>query len=151
MDFSIRPAGGNDIPGMCALLAELFAIEPDFESDAGKQAAGLSLLLGSPSGASLLLVAEASGEVIGMCSVQRLISTAEGGPVGLLEDLIVKERYRGNNVGTKLISEALKWCKAHQLSRLQLLRDLDNKGARSFYTGNGLNDTRLVCMRILLS
>ena len=147
MDVLIRPAKTSDIPRMCGLLSELFSIESDFSPDSQKQAKGLSLLLADRSGLSAVLVAEEGDEIIGMCSVQTLISTAEGGPVGLLEDLIVRKDHRGNGIGTRLLSEIFRWCDTKNISRLQLLRDADNESALKFYAGNGWTDTNLVCMR----
>ncbi len=147
MNFTIRPARASDIPGMCDLLAELFSIESDFCADRKRQSRGLELLLCDTSGASIVFVAEKGDEIAGMCSVQILISTAEGGPVGLLEDLVVKSKYRGNGIGTRLLSEIVGWSAKKNLSRLQLLRDTDNIGALKFYAGNDWNDTKLICMR----
>lgn len=149
MNLSIRRAGSDDIPGMCDLLCELFSIESDFSPDREKQSRGLELLLNDTSGSSLVLVAEGRHEIIGMCSVQMLISTSEGGPVGLLEDLIVREDHRGNGIGTRLLSEIVKWCMTKNISRLQLLREVDNLMAMTFYAGNGWSSTKLVCMRKL--
>ncbi|HEX8949686.1 MAG TPA: GNAT family N-acetyltransferase [Dissulfurispiraceae bacterium] len=132
---------------MCGLLSELFSIEADFEPDGGKQAKGLKLLLDDRPGSSLVLVAEREAEIIGMCSVQMLISTAEGNTVGLLEDLVVRSDHRGSGIGTCLLSEAVKWCAVNGISRLQLLRDADNEKARGFYLRKGWSETRLVCMR----
>lgn len=150
MDALIRPANKSDIPQMCGLLSELFSIESDFSPDSQKQATGLSLLLNDKSGLSIVLVAEKGDEIVGMGSVQTLISTAEGGPVGLLEDLIVRRDYRGKGIGTRLLSELLRWCDIKNVSRLQLLRDADNGSALKFYRGNGWSSTRLVCMRKML-
>jgi len=147
MDVLIRPAKTADIPRMCGLLSELFSIESDFSPDSQKQAKGLSLLLTDSSGLSAVLVAEEGDEIIGMCSVQTLISTAQGGPVGLLEDLIVRKDQRGNGIGTRLLSAIFRWCKTKNISRLQLLGDADNESALKFYAVNGWADTNLVCMR----
>ena len=132
---------------MCGLLSELFSIESDFSPDSQKQATGLSLLLTDRSGSSAVLVAEKGDEIVGMCSVQTLISTAEGGPVGLVEDLIVRKDYRGNGIGTRLLSEIFRWCDSKNISRVQLLRDFDNMNALMFYAMNGWSSTKLVCMR----
>ena len=146
----IRSAGADDIPQMCDLLAELFSIESDFSPDRNKQAGGLNLLLGDASGSSIVFVAEKEGEIIGMCSVQTLISTAEGGPVGLLEDVIVRKEHRGKGIGKRLLSGVVGWCGAKNISRLQLLRDADNIEALEFYGANGWTGINLVCMRKML-
>jgi GNAT superfamily N-acetyltransferase len=147
MDVLIRPAKKVDMPSMCLLLSELFSIEADFSPDRQKQATGISLLLNDKSDLSIVLVAEKGEEIVGMCSVQTLISTAQGGPVGLLEDLIVRKDSRGNGIGKRLLSEIFRWCATKNISRLQLLRDLDNESALKFYECNGWAETRLVCMR----
>lgn len=143
----IRQAEAGDISQMCDLLFELFSIEADFIPDGGKQAQGLELLLNNKTNSSVVFVAEKDNEIIGMCSVQTVISTAEGGPVGLLEDLIVRNDHRRNGTGTRLLSEIFKWCTAKNISRIQLLRDSDNLKAMIFYNVNGLSSTKLVCMR----
>ena len=150
MHISIRRAVSADISGMCDLLSELFLIESDFRVDAKKQADGLALLINDKSGSSAVFVAEDAGKVVGMCSVQTLISTAEGGPVGLVEDMIVNRQYRRRGMGRAILSEIMKWGIEKKMTRLQLLRDADNADALEFYARNGWSDTRLVCMRKLI-
>ncbi len=147
MEILVRRATSGDIPGMCGLLSELFSVEADFRPDERKQAQGLTLLINDGSGSSAVLVAEDAGEIVGMCSVQMLISTAEGGPVALLEDVIVRREYRGKGIGAGLLSEVAGWCSDKKISRLQLLRDSDNESAMRFYSANGWSATNLVCMR----
>jgi GNAT superfamily N-acetyltransferase len=143
----IRQARVDDIPHLCDLLAELFLIESDFSPDREKQAQGLNLLIGDTSGSSAVFVAEKAGAIVGMCSVQTLISTAEGGRAGLVEDLIVRREYRGKGVGTAMLSRISSWCATREMTRLQLLCDADNAGALRFYAGDGWSATRLLCMR----
>jgi GNAT superfamily N-acetyltransferase len=147
MDVIIRPAKTADIPSLCSLLSELFLIESDFSPDSQKQAKGLSLILTDRSGSAAVLVAEKEDEIVGMCSVQTLISTAEGGPAGFVEDLVVRKDCRGNGIGSRLLSEILTWCDTKGISRVQLLRDSDNNNALTFYAANGWRSTKLVCMR----
>ncbi len=144
---TIRTAKPSDIPQLVALLKELFTIEADFDFDQDKQAHGLNLLLNTEK--DCVLVAEQLGDnkVLGMCTVQTLISTAEGGPVGLLEDLIVAADYRNHGVGVKLLAEAVKWAESHGLKRLQLLADKNNLPALNFYQKQGWQSTQLICLR----
>jgi ribosomal protein S18 acetylase RimI-like enzyme len=143
----IRPAVTDDVPQMCDLLSELFSIESDFSPDRQKQARGLNLLLNDLSNTSIVLVAEEEGEILGMCSAQTLISTVEGGPVGLLEDVIVRKERRGQGIGGRLLLEVFEWCSGRNITRIQLLRDADNTEALKFYRAGGWSDTRLLCMR----
>ncbi len=150
MDLLIRRATPADIPQMCDLLSELFSIESDFSPDRRRQAKGLNLLLDDASGSSALFIAEEDGEIVGMCSVQTLVSTAEGGPVAMLEDVIVRKERRRKGIGKMLLSKVVRWCAGKNISRLQLLRDVDNEPALKFYAGNGWTGTNLTCMRMMI-
>ncbi len=150
MDVAIRPARPGDIPRMAELLEDLFTLEADFAPDVEKQVKGLSALVGDPSGHSLVLVADRAGEVVGMVTVQTLISTAEGGRVGFVEDVIVDHGHRGRGVGTRLLAEAAQWSRKKGLKRLQLLADRENLPAVDFYIRRRWSGTRLVCLRKML-
>jgi ribosomal protein S18 acetylase RimI-like enzyme len=145
--ITIRTAKPSDIPQLVELLKELFTIEADFDFDQDKQARGLNLLLNSDK--DCILVAEQLGDskVLGMCTVQTLISTAEGGAVGLLEDLVVAADFRHQGIGAKLLAEAVKWAECRGLERLQLLADKNNLPALNFYQKKGWESTQLVCLR----
>ncbi len=150
MDLTLRHARSGDIPRMCDLLAELFSIESDFVPDREKQVHGISTLIAHPPGKVLILVAVIDELVVGMATVQTLISTAEGGGVGLIEDVIVDQKFRNWGAGTLLFEELVTWSKRAGLKRLQLLADRDNQAALNFYSFRGLDLTRLICLRKLL-
>ena len=145
MPITIRHARTNDTLAMAGLLGQLFAIEADFVADGQAQVRGLSLLLGA---AACLLVADEDGMVVGMVSVQPLISTAEGGVVGLMEDLVVAEECRGRGIGSRLLHAALDWAQAQGMTRVQLLADHNNAKALQFYAKHSFYKTQLVCLRI---
>ena len=142
----IRVATAEDIGAMLALLHALFAIEADFAFDPDKQRRGLELLL-SRGEAARLLVAEHAGSIVGMCSLQCLISTAEGGEVGLIEDMVIAEAWRGRGIGRRLLEAMEAWARTRGLSRLQLLADRHNRPALSFYEALGWSGTQLLALR----
>ncbi len=150
-DIITRRARPEDIPALCDLLEDLFTIESDFAPDVEKQVKALSMLLTDPSDSSLVLVAVMEGKVIGMVSVQTLVSTAEGGKVGLVEDMIVDRQFRGRGIGTLLLNRAVEWGRDRKLKRLQLLADRENMPAVDFYANNGWTATKLGCFRMLLT
>ena len=143
----IRIAIPTDIPQLVALLKALFAIEADFEFDADKQTRGLNLLLSSEKDKVLVAVSLDDTQVLGLCTVQTLFSTAEGGRVGLLEDLVVAADFRNQGIATKLLAEAVSWAECQGLKRLQLLADKNNESALNFYQKQGWQATQLVCLR----
>jgi ribosomal protein S18 acetylase RimI-like enzyme len=143
--ITIRTAEPSDVAQLAALLEELFAIEADFAFDRDKQIQGLKQLLASEKDA--LFVAESDRRVVGMCSLQTLISTAEGGPVGLVEDLIVTEAFRHQGIGEKLLAATVDWAERRGLKRLQLLADKNNGPALQFYAKQAWQPTQLICLR----
>ncbi len=141
----IRPATPDDIKVMTTLLKELFDLEPDFHFKPVKQRAGLRRLIKDPNAA--VFVAERDSLVVGMCTVQMVISTAEGGRSGWVEDLVVHNKFRGQGIGRELLAAAETWAEDHKLSRLQLLADSRNGPALDFYLSQGWDNTSLVCRR----
>jgi ribosomal protein S18 acetylase RimI-like enzyme len=145
LPLTVRPAETTDMAMLVALLRQLFAIEEDFRIDEDRQRRGLAMLLENPQ--ALILVAEAAGRVIGMCSGQLLVSTAEGGPAFLMEDVVVAESFRGRGAGRLLVSAMADWAATRGAFRLQLLADRDNSRALSFYQAIGWQTTKLICLR----
>lgn len=141
----IRQAQSRDIEKLVSLLMQLFAIEADFDIDVQKQRDGLHLLIRNQK--SVVLVAEMQSEIVGMCTMQVLISTAEGAWVGLVEDMIVHEQLRGQGIGTRLLKEMEQTAHMLGLSRIQLLADKENRSALHFYRSNEWQETKLVCFR----
>ncbi|MDQ7001869.1 MAG: GNAT family N-acetyltransferase, partial [Ghiorsea sp.] len=70
---------------------------------------------------------------IAMCTLQPLISTAEGGTVGMVEDLIVSEQWRGKGLGTALLNAVEAVALGQGMSRLQLLAGRGNAEAQLFF------------------
>jgi len=145
----IRHACEEDLFVMTALLSELFTIEPDFSPDVRRQREGLAALMGKRD--ATLLVACVQSEIVGMCTLQPLISTAEGGVVGMVEDLVVAESFRNIGIGCKLLEAIEKISIEQGMSRLQLLADQGNDLAGRFYGRLDWKCTQLSVMRKLIS
>lgn len=139
--FCIRKAQLDDLRILVKLLGELFAIESDFKADFDTQYRGLKLLFDTPH--CDILVAKYKNSAIGMVTVQRVISSAEGGYAGLIEDVVVNERYRGRGVGHSLIEAVITLAKEKGYVRLQLGADVGNLPALSFYQKRGFRQTSL--------
>jgi len=142
---TIRAAEAQDIDSLVSLLHVLFSIEEDFVYNEDRQRQGLAMMLENPKGC--VLVAEADGRIIGMCTGQIVVSTAEGGPALLVEDVVVAEAWRGRGVGRRLLKRLTVWTAARGISRLQLLTDRNNTAALGFYEKLGWQPTALICLR----
>ena len=142
---TVRAARLDDLEPMVDLLRLLFTIEEDFNVDATKQRQGLALLLREAR--ACVLVAEAEGRVVGMCTGQLVISTAEGGPSLLVEDVVIATDHRGKGQGRELMAAMARWAGAQGATRMQLLADRNNLPALHFYERLGWRTTALICLR----
>ncbi len=137
----IEKASEQDLDQMAELLGVLFAIETDFEFNFEKQLCGIKQLFEYEG--SDLLVAKDGDKVVGMITMQRLISSAEGGYIGQMEDLVVHEEYRKMGVGSRLINKMRNIAQEYGYGRIQLAADVDNKNALEFYNRRGFYKTHL--------
>jgi len=144
--LTLRAATAADLDALVRLLHQLFSIEQDFRPDAARQRRGLALMLAAPEQRAVL-VAERDGQVIGMVTAQLVVSTAEGAPSALVEDMVVEAAARGGGVGACLLEAVEAWAAARGATRLQLLADRDNTPALAFYAGRGWASTSLVAWR----
>lgn len=142
----IRTATPNDIEAMIVLLDILFSIETDFVFSPARARRGLELLL-SRQDSARVVVADTGDRVVAMCTLQLLVSTAEGGIVGLIEDVVVDQDWRGKGTGRRLLQALEQWALAQGASRLQLLADDHNQPAQSFYAAMGWTPTQLRVLR----
>ena len=141
----VRQAQDSDLAHLVSLLQILFEIEEDFVFDEARQQQGLMLMLENRQG--VILVAEGNNRVIGMCTGQLVVSTAEGGQAVLVEDVVVLPAWQGRGVGRYLISSIADWAATQKASRLQLLADRNNNSALTFYNKVGWQMTELICLR----
>jgi len=145
---TVRPARITDLPALVELLCQLFSVETDFEVRPARHARGLRLLLGTVRrGRAYVAVAETRGEVVGMATVQIVVSTAEGARSGWIEDVVVREDLRGSGIGTSLMADIADWARASGLARLQLLTDRRNRLALAFYDRLAFQTTHMICLR----
>ena len=145
MTHIIRAATPGDIPAMVGLLRLLFAIEEDFSFCEERQRRGLTLLLSSP--AARIAVVEVDRTAVAMATAQLMISTAEGGPAVIVEDVVVAAEYRRRGLARQLLTDLAAWGARHGAHRLQLLADRHNTEALLFYQRLGWHQTQLLCMR----
>ena len=129
---------------MVALLRLLFSLEQDFTFCPGQHQTGLEMMLNN--NRAILLVAEKNSTIIGMCTGQLMISTAEGGLSLLVEDVVVDNSRQGNGVGTALLGALQDWGTKKNVVRLQLLADRSNSPALNFYHKLQWHQTQLICL-----
>ena len=148
-DMRIEPATREDLPLMAELLTDLFSGEPDFVPDLEKQMHGLRLILEQPNRGRIFVLRN-NMRIIGMSNLLFTISTAEGGFVILLEDLIVHGDHRGQGHGSRLLDHAVEFARAKQFSRITLLTTRGEGRLVSFYRKHNFKESEMVTMRRVL-
>jgi len=148
-DLRIEPATLEDLPLMAELLADLFAHEPDFHPDTEKQMRGLRLILEQPNRGRIFVLRN-NLRIIGMINLLFTISTAEGGFVILLEDLVVHAAHRGQGHGTSLLRHAVGFARGKNFLRITLLTHRGDGRLVEFYRKHGFFESEMVAMRLLL-
>ena len=142
----IRRAKIDDIDIMVELLTSLFTIETDFKIDLEKQQKGLCIIL-EQTEKSCIMVAECDKKVVGMCTGQLLVSTAEGGFKVIVEDVVVEKDKRGLGIGTKLLLEIQNWAIGCGATRMDILADQRNHSALKFYDHQNWKSTELIALQ----
>ena len=114
-DVVIEPATAEDLDDLSSLLGELFSQEKDFRPDKTKQLRGLRLIFEQPN-RGRVFVLRRDRVIVAMINLLFTISTAEGGFVLLLEDLVVHDSYRDQGYGSMLLEYAIEFREAEKFS-----------------------------------
>ena len=146
MEFIIKEARPADIDQMLPLLAQLFAIEQDFEFNAGIQTRGLQMMLDGCGKHRTVKVAWVNNTIVGMCTAQTRISTAQGNISAVVEDLVVDHEYRRKGIATLLLSAIQEWAVHKGIKSISLLADKDNFHGLDFYYKKEWKPTALICL-----
>lgn len=146
----IEPARVADVGQLTDLLTVLFAQEADFTPNRSLQEQGLRLIIESPH-IGIVFVARNGSDIVGMVSLLFTISTAQGGRVCWLEDMVIRSDRRGGGLGTRLLQHAIGHARSHGCSRITLLTDQGNAGAIHFYGRHGFAKSEMTALRLFVS
>lgn len=136
----------NDIPKLCALLKYLFAQEVEFKANDKLQAQGLASII-SDSEIGNIIVAREANDIIGMVNLLYTVSTALGGRVAILEDMVVNPAVRSKGIGSELLLYSVELAQQKGCQRITLLTDFDNENAHRFYQKHGFDRSSMTVFR----
>lgn len=148
--WSVELAKPSEVNDLSALLATLFSQESEFTPNFELQIKGLEMILETPS-IGTIFVLKYECEIVGMVTLLWSISTALGGKVAWLEDMIVKPAYRNKGGGDVLLSSAIAHAKALHCKRISLLTDADNTQAQAFYKRLGFIHSSMSVRRLMMA
>lgn len=146
----IEKAKIADIAELCELLAMLFQQEQEFKSDQQLQTNGLQSIITNPDLGNILL-ARIDNKIVGMVNILYTVSTALGGRVAILEDMVVLPDNRGLGIGSELLNAAITTVRDSGCQRITLLTDSDNEIAHGFYEKHGFVRSQMLAFRMLLA
>jgi len=149
-DVVIEPATEADLDELSELLGELFREESDFKPDKHKQLRGLRLIFEEPSRGRVFVLRK-DHAIVGMINLLFTISTAEGGFVMLLEDLVIHDAYRDHGFGSKLLQYAIDFARQKNFLRITLLTDRPEIQSQNFFKRHGFYASAMIPMRLLLT
>lgn len=145
----IEPATLEDLPRLVDLTMALFEMEADFAPDRVKQERGLRAILEQPSRGRIFVV-RTDYEIIGMVNVLFTISTAMGGFVILLEDMIVHPDFRRQGYGSKLVHYVVDFARRKDFKRITLLTDKVSEESQVFFEKLGFHHSHMLPMRLTI-
>src|SRR6267142_3194778 len=148
--MNISSATVSDIPDLCELLELLFSEEAEFHSNHAVQSAGLRQIMESPDHGQILVLRNGTS-VIGMVNLLFTISTALGGRVAILEDMVIHPAQRGKGDGSRLLQAAINFARSAECRRITLLTDRSNESAQRFYRRHGFSVSAMIPLRLLLT
>ncbi len=146
----IEPATMEDLPKLIDLVVELFEMEEDFIPNRVLQDKGLRLILEQPSRGRIFVV-RTDHEILGMVNCLFTISTAMGGFVILLEDLIIHPEFRRQGYGTQLIEYCVDFARRKDFKRLTLLTDKVSEQSQKFFEKVGFEHSSMIPMRLRIT
>ncbi len=145
----VEPATLEDLPALTELVMSLFAHSGDFSPDQTVQERGLQLILEQPNRGRIFVVRNKS-QIFGMVNLLFTISTACGGFVILMEDVVIHPSHRGQGYGAMLVDYVVEFAEKKQFKRITLLTDKISAESQEFFKKQGFDYSNMIPMRRII-
>jgi GNAT superfamily N-acetyltransferase len=140
----------DDLPALTELVMELFSMSSgDFIPDRALQERGLRLILEQPNRGRIVVIRN-EDKIFGMVNMLFTISTARGGFVILMEDVVIHPHHRGQGYGTKLVNHVTEFAKQKNFLRITLLTDKISAESQDFFQKQGFTYSNMIPMRYMI-
>lgn len=145
----VEPATIEDLSALTDLVMNLFTVSGDFTPDQTVQERGLQLILEQPNRGRIFVVRN-DHQIFGMVNLLFTISTARGGFVILMEDVVIHPDHRGQGYGTMLVDYVAEFAKSKQFKRITLLTDRISAESQEFFKKQGFDYSSMIPMRRII-
>lgn len=145
----VEPATIEDLAALTELVMNLFSGSADFRPERDVQERGLRLILEQPNRGRIFVV-RTTDKIFGMVNLLFTISTARGGFVILMEDVVIHPDHRGQGYGTMLIDYVVEFARQKQFKRITLLADRLSEESQKFFLKNGFELSTMIPMRRII-
>jgi GNAT superfamily N-acetyltransferase len=139
----------EDLPALTELVMDLFSMSGDFKPDRATQERGLRLILEQPNRGRIVVIRN-DDRIFGMVNMLFTISTARGGFVILMEDVVIHPHHRGQGYGTMLVNYVIEFAKMKKFLRITLLTDKISAESQQFFQKQGFSYSNMIPMRYLI-
>ena len=146
----IESATIEDLPGLVELVTDLFRLAGEFDPDAQIQERGLRLILEKPARGRIFVVRHRQ-QIIGMVNLLFTISTAMGGLVIQMEDVIIHPDHRSQGYGGKLLEHVIDFAARKDFKRITLLTDKISADSQNFFRKYGFEYSNMIPMRRVIA
>jgi GNAT superfamily N-acetyltransferase len=132
-----RPGDASDVAGLAGELAQSFPFS--------REQFDLAYPALAASQDACLLVAAADGECLGYVLGFRHLTFYANGPVGWVEEILVRPECRGRGLGRALMSAFERWATEHDCTLVALA----TRRAAPFYRALGYQDSAAYLRKVL--
>lgn len=137
MSVAIRAATTDEAERLPALYEWLFAPPGERPDDWDERRAIVALRGAIESHDACVLVAEAEGSLVGICTVYQDLHSVRFGYRAWVEDLAVDPERRSEGIGKALLDGAKDWARERGATHLELDSGLARTDAHRFYDREG--------------
>jgi len=148
-DVSIEPATIEDLSSLTDLVVDLLDLQDDFTPDPALQKKGIRHILEEPARGRIFVV-RSQDRIVGMANLLFTVSTAMGGFVLIMEDVIIHPDHRGHGYGARLLESVIEFAREKDFKRITLLADKLSNESQAFFQQHGFHYSTLIPMRLIM-
>jgi len=127
LNVRIRPAAAQDSEELVGLADELIRLD----NRSGREAMLEKSLQAQD---CRIYVAEVDDRTVGFVEVRVFPDFVEGGPIAVIQNLIVGKNHRKLGIGSKLLEAAIEEARDRKALEIHVWTESDNQPAISFYS-----------------